>query len=116
MTNTNHTDATTSHEPRNGLGIAAIILGLVGILFGLVPLTGFIAVALGITGLCLGFAGRGRIKRFRANNRWTTRSGIAASLVALVLGVWGITIVFDAVDQFDQDIQEIGKQVNELEE
>lgn len=93
---------------RNGLGLAAIILGLVGLLFGLVPLTGFIAVILGIVGLSLGIAGIGRVRRRQATNRWTTRLGVVASLAAIALGVWGMTIFFGAVDQLDRDLQEIG--------
>lgn len=94
-------------EPKNGLGLTALILGLIGLLFSLVPLTGFIAVGLGITGLALGLAGYGRIRHDRATNKKTTIVGLIASTVAVAVGIWGITIVFGVVDQLDKDLSSI---------
>lgn len=95
-------------EPKNGLGLTALILGLVGLLFGTVPLTGFIAVGLGITGLALGLAGLGRIRHRRATNKKTTITGVIASAAAVAVGIWGITIVFGAFDQLDKDLSSLG--------
>lgn len=97
----------TTIEPRNALGIAALALGLVGVLFGLVPLTGFVAIGAGLVGVTLALANRGRLRRGTATNRKTTWSGLVVSLGAIALGIWGMTIVFGAVDQFDQDMEEI---------
>lgn len=102
------TDNNTSIEPRNGLGLAALILALIGLVFGLVPLTGFLAVILGITAVALGFAGRGRIRRQRATNRKATWSGIILGVLAIALGIWGIIIVNDAFEQLDDDMQDLG--------
>lgn len=112
-------DPPTEPVARNGFGLAALILGLVGLLFGLVPLTGFMAVILGITGIALGLTGWARVRRGQATNRWATRIGVAASGLAIGIGVWGISIVFGAVDQLDRDIQEIdngGMTDSELEQ
>lgn len=107
-------------EPRNGFGLTALIVGLIGILFGLVPLTGFVAVALGIVGLVLGFAALGRLRRRIATNRKTTWVGIVGSAAAVALGIWGMTIVFSAVDQLERDLGDISEQLDrdiaELEE
>ena len=100
-------------EPRNALGITALILGLIGVLFGLVPFTGFIAVALGITGIILALSNRGRLRRGTATNKKTTWAGLIASVVALALGIWGIAIVFDAFEDLDEDLQEIEEELNE---
>ena len=107
-------------EPRNGFGMTALIVGLIGILFGLVPLTGFIAVGLGIVGLVLGFAALGRLRRRMATNRKTTWVGLVSSTAAVALGIWGMTIVFGAVDQLERDLGEISEEldrdITELEE
>jgi hypothetical protein len=90
--------------PRNGLGLAAVIVGLVGLLFGLVPLTGFIAVICALVAIPLGLAGVSRVRKGGATNRNTAISGLILGAGALVLGIWGITIVFGAVDQLANDL------------
>lgn len=90
--------------PRNGLGLAAIIVAMAGLVFGLIPLTGFIAVILGLTGLALGFAALARVRRRQATNKWTTRIAVLLSVGALALGIWGIAIVFGAFDDLDESL------------
>ena len=101
-------------EPRNALGIAALALGLVGMLFGLVPVTGFIAVALGIVGVILALSNRGRLRRGTASNRKSTWFGLATSLIAIALGFWGISIVFDTVDELDRDLEELEQELDDV--
>lgn len=103
---TTETPAYASAPPRNGLGIAGLILGIVGILFGLVPLTFWIAGPLGVTGLVLALVGRARVKRGEATNRKTALFGVLTSVIALALSVWGATIFFDAVDEVDRTFDE----------
>lgn len=100
-------------EPRNAFAIAALALGLVGVLFGLVPLTGFIAVGLGIVGVILALSNRGRLRRGTSTARKTTWAGLVISLIAIALGIWGIVIVFDVVEDIDQDLEEIEEELNE---
>jgi hypothetical protein len=85
--------------PRNGLGLAAAIVGPIGILFGLVPFTGFIAVICGAVALGLGASGYSRYRRHQATNGKTAGFGLIAAVLALALGVWGIVIVFQATDK-----------------
>lgn len=93
--------------PKNGFGVVALILGLVGLLFSLMPITGFVAVILGITGLILGLVGVGRIRSRRATNVKTTIVGVTASVAALAVGIWGITVFFGAVDQLGKDLSSL---------
>ncbi|TWF76572.1 hypothetical protein FHX44_112465 [Pseudonocardia hierapolitana] len=86
-------------EPRNGLGLAAAIVGPIGILFGLVPLTGFVAVICGLVAVPLALAGRSRYKKRIATNGRTAVAGLVSGILALALGVWGITIVFQATNE-----------------
>jgi hypothetical protein len=80
--------------PRNGFGIVALCLALVGLLFGMVPFTGVVAVILGLLALVLGFLGYGRVQQGIATNKKMTLTGTALGLVALVLGVLGLVYLF----------------------
>jgi hypothetical protein len=72
---------------RNGLGTAALVLGILAVLFSLIPLIGIVAWPLGITGLILGFVGLARVNHREATNRGVTIAGLITSGVALVICV-----------------------------
>jgi hypothetical protein len=84
--------------PRNGLGLAAAIIAPIGILFGIIPLTGFIAVICGLVALGLGAQGYSRYRKHLATNGKTAGFALIAAVLALALGIWGITIVFGATN------------------
>jgi uncharacterized membrane protein len=87
--------------PTNGMAVAALVLGIVGVVLGLVPLTGFIALICGILALVFGFAGYGRAKKgapYKTMAIW----GIALGGAAIVLGIIGLTIVADVVEDIDR--------------
>ncbi|MFI7242885.1 hypothetical protein [Streptomyces qinglanensis] len=96
--------------PRNGLGLAALILGLVGALSGLVPILFWLSGTLGLIGLILGLVGRSRAKKGLANNGKTALAGVLLSLAAFALGIWGlITVVTafgDAADEIDKELDQ----------
>ena len=93
--------------PRNGLGIAALCLGVVGLLFGIVPFTGFIAFALGAVGVILGVAGFALARRGTATNTVTAVSGTVVSAIAIALGVWGMVIVFTGLNRLAEDLESV---------
>lgn len=93
--------------PRNGLGITALCLGIVGILFGLVPLTGFVAFALGAVGVILGLVGLARARKRVATNRKTAISGTALSVIAIGLGIWGMVTFFTSLNQLATALKNI---------
>lgn len=95
-------------QPRNGFGITALVLALIGAVFALIPLTGFIALILGALAILFGTLGFFRARKgIATNKRMSATSTILGALVAAA-GIWGITIVFGAVDQLDKDLQQIG--------
>lgn len=98
---------TEPRQPRNGFGITALVLALVGLVFGLVPLTGFIALILGGLAVVFGLLGVARARTGVATNR--TMSIISTVLGAAVaaLGIWGMSIVFGAVEQLERDLDAI---------
>jgi hypothetical protein len=72
--------------PQNGLGIAALILGIIGVLFGVIPVV-WVAGILGIIGLILGLVGLGRVQRGEATNGTMALWGVIASVAAVVLSL-----------------------------
>ncbi|MFH9470609.1 DUF4190 domain-containing protein [Streptomyces clavifer] len=97
------------HEPglrpaRNGLGISALVLGIIGTVSGLIPLLFWLAGILGVIALVLGLAGRGRAKRGEASNKGVATFGAVLGLLALVLSVVGAVLTFKAVDDAVNDI------------
>jgi hypothetical protein len=98
---TEHTIAATApaypvavqQAPRNGLGIAALILGIVGVVVGIIPFFFWVAGILGVIGLILGFVGRGRAKRGEATNGTMALWGIITSAVAVVVSIVGLVIL-----------------------
>jgi hypothetical protein len=73
----------TSDRPRNGMGTAALVLGIVGLVLALIVvggLPGLIAVVLGVVGLL-------RVRRGEANNRGVAIAGIVTGALAIVVAV-----------------------------
>ncbi|MFF3775494.1 DUF4190 domain-containing protein [Streptomyces sp. NPDC002232] len=95
---------------RNGLGTAALILGIIGTLSGLVPLLFWLAGILGLIALILSLVAKGRVKRREANNKGVAVTGAILGLAALILSVVGAVITFtavkDAVDEIDKTIKD----------
>ncbi|MEU2022035.1 DUF4190 domain-containing protein [Streptomyces sp. NPDC016469] len=89
---------------RNGLGIAALILGLVGAVSGLIPFLFWLAGILGTIALILGLVGRGRAKRGEATNKNMATFGTVLALIALIMSVVGAVITFKAVDDAVDDL------------
>ncbi len=70
-------------RPRNGLGIAALVLGILALLTGFFLLGGL----LGIIAIILGFIGRGRAKRGEATNGGMALAGIITGLLGLLITI-----------------------------
>jgi hypothetical protein len=94
--------------PRNGLGIAGLVLGLCGLVVGLIPLFGIGAILLGLVGLVLGLVGVSRARRRAATNTKTAVTGVVACVLAIALGITGMVIVANAVTQLGEDLSAIG--------
>jgi uncharacterized membrane protein len=70
-----------SAAPRNGLGTAALVLGIIGFLLAVIVLGGL----LGIVAVVLGFVALGRVRRGEANNRGVAIAGIVTGALAVLL-------------------------------
>lgn len=67
---------------RNGLGVAALILGLLAVL---TAITVFVGILFGLLAIILGVIGRGRAKRGEANNGGMALAGIILGIVGLLI-------------------------------
>ncbi|MFI8996059.1 DUF4190 domain-containing protein [Streptomyces sp. NPDC053542] len=94
---------------RNGLGIAALVLGVIGVLSGLIPLLFWFAGTLGLLALIFGLVGRGRAKRGQATNKGVALAGVLLGIAGLILSVVGAVITFTAVKD---TVDEINKSLD----
>jgi hypothetical protein len=83
-------------QVRNGLGVAALVVGLISVPFAFLVVGG----VFGIFAIILGFAGRSRAKKGEANNPGVALAGIIAGLVAVIVAVAAV-IVFIAIYNSD---------------
>lgn len=95
-------------QPRNGMGVAALVLGLIGLVIALIPLLGFVGIILGILALVFGLVGVGRARKGVATNKVMSWFGAVLGACAIALGIVGLFIVNEAVDQLERDLNEIG--------
>jgi hypothetical protein len=82
--------------PKNGLGIAALIVAIVGLVF---CWTVFGGIILGLVAAVIGFVARGRVKRGEATNGGVAVAGIVLGILAIVLGLVFIPIWYGVFDE-----------------
>jgi len=75
--------------PKNGYGIAALVLAVIGLLS---VATVFAPIALGVAAVIIGVVGRGRAKRGIANNGGVAVAGIVLGALAIIVGLAFIAI------------------------
>jgi hypothetical protein len=107
--------------PGNGVATASLVLAIVGVVFGIVPLTGFIAFICGALAVLFGFMGLRKHGRETPKGKGSSITGLVLGGLALVLGIWGMTVVFGAVDEmgevfdeFEREMDEIGDDLEDL--
>lgn len=88
---------------RNGLGTAALTLGIIGVVLAFIPVIGWSGIILGILATVFGAIGRGRVKRGKADNGGMALTGIITGPLAIVISVLMTVLVFAAVDEAADD-------------
>ncbi|MBV9844145.1 MAG: DUF4190 domain-containing protein [Kutzneria sp.] len=73
-----------STQPRNGLGTAGFVVGLIGFLLSLIPVIGLAAWPLVVVGLVLSIIGLNRAVKGVANNKALTIAGLVLSILGLL--------------------------------
>src|SRR4051794_32735975 len=87
-----------SPEPKNGLAIVAVILGFFGLVLSLIPLTGWLAIMAGFAATVLGLVAWRRKRKGRATAGKTAIVGTIAGVLAMIMGVIGMVMLFNSVD------------------
>lgn len=80
-------DATTQTappQPRNGMGTAALVLGILAILTCWLPIVGFV---LGLIAIILGVIGRGRVKKMQATNGGAATTGLVLGVLSMIVNI-----------------------------
>lgn len=99
---------TAPNPVRNGLGTAALVLGIIGTVTGFVPFLFWLGGILGLLALILGLSGRGRAKRAEATNKGAATAGAVLGLIAMIvsvaIGVVTVNAVDDAVDEINKTV------------
>ena len=75
--------------PRNGLGIASLVLAIIALLS---VWSVFAPIILGLIAVVIGFLGHGRVKRGTANNGGVAIAGILLGALAVIVGLAFIPI------------------------
>jgi heme/copper-type cytochrome/quinol oxidase subunit 2 len=92
--------------PRNGLGTAGFVLGLLGLVISPIPLVGVVAWPLAGLGLILSAVGVARARAGKATNRGLAIAGVVVSVLGLLVSLlWAVVIGKAISDVNDQATQ-----------
>ena len=83
--------------PRNGLGTAAMVIGIIAVPAALVLVGG----VLGIVAIVLGFLGLGKVRAGQATNRGMAVAGIVLGIVALLITAFITFLLIDNADEIE---------------
>lgn len=91
------TTQTMPPKPRNGMGTAALILGILAILTCWIPVVGFV---LGLIALILGVVGRGRVKKLQATNGGAATTGLVLGVLSVIVNILATLLIGGVVFAF----------------
>lgn len=98
---------TPQTQPKNGFGIAALVLGIVGIVLGLIPAVGIVlAILLGLIGIVFGILGFLRANKGIATNKVMAIVGTVLSVLAIVVGIISLILSIAFVSSVNDAIEE----------
>lgn len=86
-------------QPRNGMGTAALVLGILGLLLAWIPIIGFIGFILGALAIVLGIVGIVRARDGRATNLVVAAIGTGLGGVAFLLSIVVFGLFATAVNE-----------------
>ncbi|MFB7372285.1 DUF4190 domain-containing protein [Streptomyces sp. NPDC056222] len=98
-------------QPRNGLGVTALVLGIVGLLFAIFPFSFWLGGILGVLALIFGIIGHSRGRKGEATNKGMALTGLVLGAASIVVSIVWLIVVVTAVKDIADDIdKEIKKQ------
>jgi hypothetical protein len=93
----------TPATPRNGVGLASLIIAIVALALCWIPIVGYASVILGVIGVVLAIVGLVNVRRGIAANPVVTILGGVLSIAALILPWVFLAVFMNAVEErFDE--------------
>ncbi|WP_020664323.1 DUF4190 domain-containing protein [Amycolatopsis benzoatilytica] len=89
--------------PKNGLGTAGFVLGLVGLIFSFIPIIGVVAWPLVILGIVFSAIGFARARSGKATNQGLSIAGLVLSVIGLIIAIVWATVVTKAVNDVNNE-------------
>ena len=74
-------------EPRNGMGVAALVVGVVSLVLAILVITSPFAFILGIIAIILGAVGMSRASKGVATNRGQALAGLFTGLLSILIAI-----------------------------
>lgn len=96
-------------RPRNGAGVAALVLGLLGLVLSLLILSAPLGALLGLLAVIFGITGIRRAGRSEATNRGQAVSGLILGILALALGVFLTVRIGTYLQDHGSDFSNLGQ-------
>lgn len=104
----------TVELPSNGHAIGALVTGMLAATLGFLVIAAPAAILLGIAAIVLGIMGISRAKDYGGLLKGTAVSGIVSGVLGLLLG---LAVIIGGVTLFDQiDTTEMRNQIDELQQ
>lgn len=97
---------------RNGFGVAAFVLGLLGLVFGAFPVVGAIAWPLVVLGLAFGVVGLVKARRGRDGRGWAV-AGLALSVAGIAACVLWAAVFDRAATEVDDAMEQLEAQADQ---
>ncbi|MEU8762944.1 DUF4190 domain-containing protein [Streptomyces sp. NPDC048659] len=91
-------------QPRNGLGVSALVLGIVGLIFAIIPFLFWLGGILGLLALIFGIVGMSRAGKGLATNKGQAITGLVLGALSIVVSiVWTIAIAMAVNDVVSEE-------------
>lgn len=91
-------------SPKNGMGTAALVLGILAIVLAFIPILGFASYPLAVLGIIFGLIGVRRVSKRHAANKGVALGGLIASAIGLVLVIISTVLYVNAVSAGVQSV------------
>jgi len=93
------------------MGVASLVLGIVGLVLAFVPCVGWIALALTIPGIILGAVGIAKASKHEGQGKGVSIGGLVCSLLATAIAIFWITCMAKGASELAGVVKEAHEEV-----
>ncbi|MFI8965114.1 DUF4190 domain-containing protein [Streptomyces sp. NPDC053493] len=94
-------------QPRNGLGVTALVLGIVGLVFAIIPIFFWLGAILGVLALIFGIIGASRASKGLATNKGMAITGTVLGGLSVVVAVIWVIVLATAVKDVAEELDKV---------